>query len=360
MKIALLNMPVDTNYGGMLQRYALTKVLEGMGHDVVHLNMRFPIDAATPRQKFVRTVKRVVGRIRGQYKGAIRAEHWDKQRYDHSCALSDLFYNKYINHTSYITRKSQLAKMCRDVDVLVIGSDQVWRKDLVQHYGMETYFGDFLPQSSSAVRIVYGASFGIEEDVLMDSEKFRLLPLYQKFSAVSVREDSGLALLDKYGWISPRAKQVLDPTLLLSDEDYSRLIDTAETRHLEGNMLCYFLDPTPDKNYKVSKLASGKNMIPVFLSIDGKTTIEQWLRSFRDAELIVTDSYHGLVFSIIMHKPICLFMNKWRGNARFDSLLRLCGIHGIEDYYEGCPQILHFDSLRDSSLVFLKKALETV
>ena len=59
------------------------------------------------------------------------------------------------------------------------------------------------------------------------------------------------------------------------------------------------------------------------LTDDKPASIEQWLRSFADAEYVITDSYHGLVFSIIFNKPFHLIRNKFRGNARFESLLMM-------------------------------------
>lgn len=357
MKIALLNMPIDNNYGGMLQRYALVKVLQDMGHEVVHLNMRFPINVGTPMQRLIRSLKRIVQRFQGKYNGAIRAEYWAKKQYDDRCWVMDQFYDKYIKHTKYIDNKAQIAGFCKDADVLIIGSDQVWRKDFVQHYGIETFFGDFLPLSSSVKKVAYGASFGVADDLLSDGEKELLGSLYHSFTAVSVREDSGLQLLQEYGWTSPQAEQVLDPTFLLSKDDYSRLIDAEVTKPLDGSVLCYILDRTEEKDRIVNELAGQNNQKSVYLSIDGAITIEQWLRSFRDAEFIITDSYHGLVFSIIMQKPVHLFMNQIRGNARFESLLRLCGIHNIGGSYEGMVCVHNFDFYYNNSVKFLRKSL---
>ena len=247
-----------------------------------------------------------------------------------------------------------MAKKCRNADVLVVGSDQICRKEFVQHFGIGTYFGDFLPDKASLKLIVYGASFGIVEDSLTNRDKEYLAPLYRRFSSVSVREDSGLQLLNDYGWNCPKAEQVLDPTFLLSREEYSQLIDAVDTIPLDGNMACYILDRTDEKAKVISGLAESKGMRPYYLPPNGVVSVEQWLRSFRDAEYIVTDSYHGFVFSIIMKKPVYLFMNRWRGNARFDSLLRLCGINDIGEYFEGSASIQDFIGCRKKSVDFLK------
>lgn len=330
MKIALLNLPVDNNYGGMLQRYALIKVLEDMGHEVKHLNLRMPYNSSPLGKRLLRDIKRIVKLLCGKYKGPILPERSDKMKYLKSCKVTDQFYEKYIRHTRQITDKSSLRKASESADVLLIGSDQVWRKIYGGHYGIGTYFGDFLPLDSSIKRVAYGASFGVANDEYSESDKHRLRPYFQSFSAVSVREDSGLKLLADWGWDHPAAEQVLDPTLLLFAKDYSILIDKAKTEALPGNMCCYILDPTEEKISIIEGLVAKRHLTPFYLSIDGKVSVEQWLRSFRDAEYVVTDSYHGLVFSIIMKKPFYLFNNTERGNARFDSLLNLLKIRNTE------------------------------
>ena len=90
-------------------------------------------------------------------------------------------------------------------------------------------------------------------------------------------------------------------------------------------MFCYVLDINQKIEKCISAIAKEKKLTPFYATLTGKhsMSIEQWLRSFMDSEYIVTDSYHGMVFSLIFNKPFYLLYNDFRGNARFDSLIRI-------------------------------------
>lgn len=90
--------------------------------------------------------------------------------------------------------------------------------------------------------------------------------------------------------------------------------------------------------------------------MDGNTSIEQWLRSFRDAQYIITDSYHGLVFSIIFNKPFTLIRNEKRGNARFDSLLKTLDI-STDNNINWTKVNSNIQTEREKALLFIKKSL---
>lgn len=355
MKIALLNLPVDNNYGGMLQRFALMAVLRNQGHDVIHLNMRFAYNNGSLFHRCVRDAKRLLLRVCRKYDGPIMPEYRAEKQYRNSCKATDSFYCKYLNHTRRIVAKSALWPICSKMDAIVVGSDQVWRKTIAATFGISTYFCDFVPVGQMKL-FAYGVSLGVENSELNEKEIKDFSGLYKRFNAVSVREESGCKLLDSYGWNIPEHVQVLDPTLLLDKECYCKLIDCADTYDVSGSMLCYILDKSEEKTKLINKKAQELGLKPFYLSIDGTVSVEQWLRSFRDAEYVITDSYHGLVFSIIMEKSFYLFRNEFRGNARFDSLLNTCGITNTDDidWYDVRARL---DFNRDQSIFFLKQSL---
>ena len=222
-------------------------------------------------------------------------------------------------------------------------------------------FLEFLKDKHRIKRIAYGVSFGTSEDEIPDSEKPELAELYKMFDAASIREDSGFQLLKKYGWNHPKAIQVLDPTLLLPRQWYSEIIDEGKTLPLEGDMFCYVLDSKKEIDDIINEVALQKHLRPFRTSIDpiNMVSIEQWLRSFRDAKYIVTDSFHGFVFSIIFNKPVKLVYNKRRGNDRFDSLQRLLNYNPEDaniDWDRINDKIKHYANL---SRNFLRVSLET-
>lgn len=321
MRIALLNLPYDNNYGGNLQRYALMKVLQEMGHDVTHLNLRFKYHLPWYKLPYSYT-KRIILRYIFGRNIKIKQEWYAQQKYEQRCAITEPFYQKYIKHIGPITDMKQLS-MYQDFDAYVVGSDQVWRKRIAGNY-LHCMFLDFLPRNTRAKRIAYGVSLGVSENELSDEEITQFSKLYSLFDAVSVREDSALDLFKQYGWNQPQAIQVLDPTMLLKREDYMRLIENGSTKPSDGNLFCYILDMTDEKERLIQKKAEEFSLKPFTLDLQGKhlVSIEQWLRSFADAEYVITDSYHGLVFSIIFNKPFYLFRKTFRGNARFDSIYK--------------------------------------
>lgn len=330
MKIALLNLPYDNNYGGNLQRYALMKVLQDMGHDVTHINLRFHYHLPWYKTPYLYTKRIILKYVFGR-SIRINQERYSQQEYEKRCSITNPFYQKYIKHTEPITNLKQLRQHL-NFDAYVVGSDQVWRKRIAGRY-LKSMFLDFLPRDTKVKRIAYGVSLGVAENELNEKEIKQLTELYCRFDAVSVREDSALELFKQYGWREPQATHVLDPTMLLKKEDYIALIERGNTVPSNGNLFCYILDKTEDKRILISQKAEEQHLKPFELGLDKPACIEQWLRSFADAEYVITDSYHGLVFSIIFNKPFCLILNKFRGNARFLSLMEtLCVNDGMTDF----------------------------
>lgn len=356
MKIALINLPVDNNFGGNLQRFALMKVLQDMGHDVTHLNLRFKYLLPWYKKPFSYAKNIVLKYCLGR-DVKIRQDLYLQQEYEKRCAITEPFYQKYVKHTDSITDRRQLKKYL-DFDVYVVGSDQVWRKKIANKY-LNCMFLDFLAANTSVKRIAYAVSLGVVENELTNKEIKQLSELYCRFDAVSVRESSAIKLFKQYGWLKPQAIQVLDPTMLLSSRDYMRLIENGITRPSEGNLFCYILDNS-DEIIKIIKDKEKELRLKAFslgLQDDSPASIEQWLRSFVDAEYVITDSYHGLVFSLVFNKPFCLIRNKFRGNARFDSLLVKTGlVNDVTNYkWEEINSILEIQ--RKEAFSFLYNAL---
>lgn len=315
MKIALLNLPVDNNFGGNLQRYALVKVLQDMGHEVVHINLRF--DYRLPLYKRpVYYAKRLLKKI--LLKRDIQIFDTPQRQYEKKCLITDSFYQKYVPHTAVIT-DAKLLYNYLDYDAFVVGSDQVWRKTIAAK-NLSYFFFEYL-QNINKPKIACAVSFGTDANELTEDEISYYANLYKKFTAVSVREKSGLSILEQLGWNNPKAIHLLDPTFMLAKTDYQKIINTSETKTSKGNLFCYILDMTQEKEDIIKQISLEKKITPYYVSLNDNVSIPQWLRSFDDAEFIITDSFHGLVFSIIFNKPFKLIKNEFRGNARFDSII---------------------------------------
>lgn len=336
MKIALLNLQYDNNYGGNLQRYALMTVLQRLGHDVTHLNMRCGFDVPLWKA-IVQTPRRLLSKYLKGRNVTIFSDKCFLREYENRCSISDPFYNRYIKHTEIITSKKDL---CRYVnfDAYLVGSDQVWRNSYAKYFGIGVYFFDWLKDEKK--RFAYSVSLGTDEVEFSNDDIPLLTKLYSKFSAVSVREKSAMGLLSQLGWSSPSPEWTVDPTLLLSMEDYMNLINDGTTTESKGNMFCYILDPSNEKDQIIKEESANRDLIPFDINVGTSPMgIQQWIKSFYDSKFIVTDSYHGFLFSIIFNKPFRLIMNSDRGNSRFDSVLELLS---IKDMLE-----LNWDDIND-------------
>lgn len=331
MRIALLNFPFDNNYGGNLQRYALMKVLEDMGHSPEHLSTRLYWTKPGKKEIMKRILRPLVNMHRPYN---VFWEKKEEQVYNKQNEVMLQFYDRYVKHTHPIMHPSELS-LFQNYDAFIVGSDQVWRKDMSWKFPFPTMFLSWL-ERTNVKRIAYGVSFGINERVLTNEDIKLLTPLYKKFNAVSVRESSGLDILNDYGWTSPKAIQVLDPTLLLDIQVYLSIIKEGKTHPSKGNMFCYVLDLNEEKQRVIIDIAKEKDLKPFTLGIEGfnSSSMEQWLRSFVEAEYVVTDSFHGCVMSVIFNKPFKLMANKRRGISRFESLFSSLGVDEANQVFD--------------------------
>ena len=329
MKIALLNLPFDNNYGGNLQRYALIKVLQGMGHEVEHINLH--CSYSLPWYKYPYSIpKRIIKKyLLGKKDEVVFLEKKLEEDMKQRLSLASRFYEKYIPHTDVCTNIKQIIeKTSGKFDAYLVGSDQVWRKGSTRQIGLKNYLLDFTKEMY-VKRIAYAVSFGVSGNLLKQKEITSIKQNYARFDAVSVREKSALELINDYGWNYPTPSLCLDPTLLLSENDYFEIIDENDTDDLtSGKIFSYILDETEKTKFisNFYKKHLEKEIVKVGLNDTADVSICQWLNNIRCADLVITDSYHGCVFSIIFNRPFVFLGNKGRGNSRIESLFEMLGI----------------------------------
>ncbi len=325
MKIGILTLPLHTNYGGILQAYALQTVLKQMGHDAWLIDRRHH----APQWKvYYKIARRIVKRLIGR-QTVILLEKQRSIAYQYTLP----FIEKQIyprTETFYTEKSLKQGIMQYHFDAFVVGSDQIWRPAYFPH--IEEAFFSFV-WDNHAKRIAYATSFGSEDWEYTGKQTQKCTDLVKGFNGVSVREQSAVGMCKKYFKID--ATQVLDPTMLLTSDDYTRLFDAGrDTREKAGELFVYILDETEEKQAVINKVArqlgytpfrvktrNEKKHIPLELCI--ASPVEEWIRSFYDAKFIITDSFHGCVFAILFNKPFILYPNKKRGLSRFQSLLEI-------------------------------------
>jgi hypothetical protein len=354
MKIAVLNFPLDNNYGGNLQRFALVRVLQKLGHKPTHLFTKFYFQ----NPSFFEILKRMLyALIHYKIPSNLNPEKKERVKYENEIKSVLPFYNKYIPHTDPIDSPKKLFSY-KDFDAFLVGSDQVWRRSMSSKYPFESMFFNWI-ENKNKLKIAYGISFGINHHEIPETELTNLSKLYNAFCAVSVRENTAIDVLSSLKWTTPKAELVLDPTLLLEKKDYLKLIHDGQTTKPRGNLFCYILDKDEKKDSLIKKIAKEKMLKPFYSYIGDKQneTIEQWLRNFSESNYIVTDSYHGCIFSIIFNKPFKFLANIRRGSSRSDDLFQLLGIDEDKQFFPWGEIQIKIQALRIQSISFLTESL---
>lgn len=323
MKIGILTLTLHTNYGGILQTYALQQILKRYGHDTVTIT-----GTRLHRLKGIKKPFAISKRIILRYLFGKKDIRIDEEKY----------YNQpYKNTQKFIDRYLDI-RLCEDVtalkekdyDALIVGSDQVWRP--LYYPKIENAFLDFSIQWKIK-RIAYAPSFGTDKWEYTPEQTKRCKDLITLFDAVSVRELSGCKMCEQH--LKRKAIHVLDPTMLLTKDDYVKLASKASIS--QGNLMVYILDDNKNKSTLVETISKERGLTPFLtnskienenadISDKIQPPLENWIRGFMDAKCVVTDSFHACVFSILFNKPFVVIGNKERGLDRFISLLSTFGL----------------------------------
>lgn len=301
MKIGIITHPLGRNYGGILQNYALQLVLRKLGHDVITCDY----DGIT-------FYERVKNRIRS----IIYKTHPE---------------TKYITLRKFVNENIICSHRCHTIpynfpqayklDAIIVGSDQIWRPRYVyniRHMFLEQF------ANLNIRKIAYAASFGTSDWEYTESQSKDCCHLIKKMPYISVREDSGVILCRRH--LNVEAQQVLDPTLLVEKEDYLKVCENTEEMDWQGDLFCYLLDNNASSNKLIDHVCSKLNYQKYVIAPQEALkceTVTRWLQAFNNAKFVICDSFHGVVFSIIFHKPFIAIANKSRGLSRFTSLLEL-------------------------------------
>lgn len=314
MNIGIITHPLHSNFGGILQNYAMQEVLRRMEH--VPITYRFSISLTFVDWININLrvlLKKLLGK-----NVQFRESPWN---YKKRMQGLEHFIERNIKCYPSNNSKENLNDFIVDnsLSALIVGSDQVWRPKYVKNiYNM---FLDFA-EDKNIIRISYAASFGTDSWEFDHDQQKRCSELLEKFNNVSVREQSAVKICESR--FHRKAKWVLDPTLLLSKNDYNCLCVSIPPS-TEKYILAYFLDTNDAKLSYLSKMSQLLNLKirvqPSGIDIKEHDTIDNWLSNFRDASFVITDSYHGTIFSIIYNKEFRTFYNYSRGNARMDSIL---------------------------------------
>lgn len=232
------------------------------------------------------------------------------------------FNDQYIHFSDITINNITRNRRLRGYDCLVCGSDQIWNSDYPEND--RANFGYFFPKQKA---ISYAASFGT--NAIAKNKKSRYAKYLKHLQAVSVREDRGEVLAQELTGRNDISVHV-DPTLLLTAEEWAQIEKKPELYHGERYVLKYFLGAANSEvNQRLEEYAlqNGLTIIDVISpdSLYYNIGPSEFLYLEHNAELIVTDSFHSCVFAMIFERPFIVADRNEPGmqsmGSRLDTLL---------------------------------------
>lgn len=316
MKINILTFHYANNYGAVLQCYALSKTLISAGHNVEIMNFVPVKKEATP------------------IKSKLRMFFLDR-------AFNVFRENELTVQSNVFSDAENLTNNYPSADLYIVGSDQVWNPQITKN-NMFLYFFSFLKNEK---RIAYAASFGVDS---WNWETNEIKNYLTKFSNIGIREKAGVVLCkDNFDLDSVK---VIDPTLLL--DSYDDLLKNQKSLnvgvatykfHKDNNWYKFLNQFSLLSGLKVSHINDNK------LFKDGQSfyfcSVNKWLNILKCSNLVITDSYHCMVFAIIFEKQfIALPAHPGRVSRMLSLLIDL----GLSDrFFNNYEDVLiNYDSLK--------------
>lgn len=311
MKIGITTFHRAVNYGAILQTYALQQALKKEKIESEVIDYRDNKIDNTYKLFYNKSPKRIVRDV--MYYTILSKRNKNFQKFiDNNITLSQ---KKLVN-------VEQLKSIENNYDKFITGSDQVFNYRLTNWD--KNYFLDFVSDNSK--KNSYAASFGLEE--IPDSEKDEYIRLLNNFNHISVREDTGEKIVKNL--TNKKATVDLDPTFLIDKEEWKKIA----IKPKETNYIILFAMQKNDSIMKIAtKLAEKTGCEIIFITDSRKRRVkgkykyslspEEWLGYFLNARYIVTNSFHGLAFSIIFNKDFFLELQKppATANSRLEKLL---------------------------------------
>lgn len=340
-KIGILTITPNIGFGGNLQAYALQELLMSLtGFRVEIINYRRRI---LFRERFLYFVHFLRCVLKGRFaKFSQRAELRYRCRNILPFHRDSLVFSKRV-----FVGKSFRNYVNANYDYVVVGSDQVWRPKYVA--SIYDYF--LMGIRPGIQKIAYAASLGVDEWEYSPRQTAVCRQLLQEFSYVSVRELSAVSLIKRELGYQGSVWCDLDPTMVVDSQVYDRLV--IPNRYRRPYMFSYILDSTEGAVAfkKTAESLMGLDVVEFNTAAEDSAKplkqrvappITEWVSGIYHSDFVITDSFHGCVFSIIFNKPFMVYVNERRGGARFHSLLSLFKLES---------RIYAFDTIKSSKVM---------
>lgn len=290
------------NFGAVLQTYSTYRIIKRLGYEPLVINY-------TPAGKTI--------------KGKIWESLMTLMGYQFI-----RFRKEYLrNTTELLQKKSDFTELNYQIDSFLVGSDQVWRftGDAEK---MGRYYLDFVDDHKP--KIAYAVSFGVDYWPVNEKKITNTIKqLVSRFKVIGVREESGKEIVQNI--FNQKSTLVLDPTLVAGREEFDRI--ARGFKPINKKYLAYMIfDDRGEKKSAIRRFAKNHNMSTI--KILGKKiynpkmmyifrSVGKWISLIRDAEFVITDSYHCMLFSIIYRKNFAVLEHHTNGNTRIQGFLKL-------------------------------------
>lgn len=317
MKIGLVTITNGQNYGNRLQNYASQYLLESMGCEVYTL--KNTTGQGKSNDNIIRNLlKKYIIDIYVKTP-IMRNKKFNKVLRN---IKFDEFTQRLIKQSEYVINKDSVPKGIEEkYDYFICGSDQVWNPNF--YFNSEV---DFLTFAKKGQRIAYSPSFGVSK--IQKDRKEEYTKWINGMDYLSVREEAGAEIIKRL--TNREAIVLLDPTMMLSKSEWLEISKMPKWKSNKKYILTYFLGIKDEKAEKrINKIAREKDLeIINLMDITNKNIYSvdpsEFIALVNNAELMCTDSFHGIVFSLIMKTNFILFNRKDKEvsmNSRLETLL---------------------------------------
>ena len=371
-KIGLITFHSAYNFGSTLQAYATQKTIETLGYDCQIINYR--MNEQKSYYSLYRTSYGAKTFVKDLMQLPMHAERVAR------ASGYEKFISKYMNLTKEVSEPNDVYAMYDQFDQIVSGSDQIWNKHANElHRAAWEYMYPYLLKGFSGKKISYASSTG---NMLDPAELRKVAAVVKDFSSISMREKTSAETFSKL--LKRDIPVVLDPTLLFNRESW---IDMLPVKKISGDPYIMYYSLCGIKGYKakieaIKKLSQKRNMKVILVTPLASTpflgsniephpeysTIE-FLNAIFNANMIVTDSYHGSLFSLNFNKDIYSICGQNVSDFRKTDIFKRVGLEdrlvksidevGIREFtpidYDKVNTRL--DEFRASSIKYLKDAL---
>lgn len=301
MKIGILTFHWATNYGAVLQSYALQSYLEGLGHEVEIINYK-------PHQYDYN--------VRGFFRNREFLhlnDYYNKRKREYALSV---FRRKYLHQTDRVFSFREIEEKASHYDAIISGSDQVLNSSFLlsgEGKGIitPTYFLGF---PFKGRRIGYALSFGCV--VYPEEAKGIASKFINDFDFISVRENTGVEIVKSMGRVDARV--VPDPTLLMNTAFYQRLAEERNMPIMSPYVYCFFIRNIAERKRVLGSILNDRKL--VWNNEDGDYTLQGWLNIIKNADFVVTDSFHCVVMCLKFHTPFVV-VTEQEGNVGMNDRL---------------------------------------